>query len=61
MKFDERVKMVTRSGKPAPNQKYEIHRGDGAVIKGVTDNDGWTMLQKGLSLDGMIVKWLGKA
>jgi uncharacterized protein (DUF2345 family) len=60
-KFDQRVKLVTRSGKPAPNQRYEIHRDDGAVIKGVTDGEGWTQLQKGMSLDGVSVKWLGKA
>ncbi|MDO1530445.1 type VI secretion system Vgr family protein [Fulvimonas sp. R45] len=60
-KFDQRVKLVTRSGKPAPNQRYEIHRDDGAIIKGVTDGEGWTQLQKGMSLDGISVKWLGKA
>ncbi len=60
-KFDQRVKLMTRSGKPAPNQRYEIHRADGAVISGVTDSEGWTELQNGLSLDGAVVQWLGDA
>ncbi|WP_297142898.1 DUF2345 domain-containing protein, partial [Thermomonas sp.] len=60
-KFDQRVKMVLRSGKAACNQRYEIHRADGAVIRGITDGDGWTQLQQGISLDGATVKWLGKA
>lgn len=59
--FDQRVKLVTRTGEPAPNQKYEIHRDDGAIIRGVTDGQGWTALQKGMSLDGVKIKWLGKA
>jgi type VI secretion system VgrG family protein len=60
-KFDQRVKLVTRSGRPAPSQKYEIHRADGGVVAGVTDGEGWTTLQNGIGLDGMTVKWLGKA
>ncbi|MEM5310273.1 type VI secretion system tip protein VgrG [Paraburkholderia sp. JHI869] len=59
--FDQRVKLVTRTGEPAPNQKYEIHRDDGAIIRGVTDEQGWTALQKGMSFDGVKIKWLGKA
>lgn len=61
MPFDERVKLVTRTGEPAPNQQYELYREDGAVIRGVTDAQGWTTLQKGLGLDGVKIKWLGKA
>lgn len=59
-KFDQKVKLVTRSGKPAPNQRYEIHRADGAIVRGVTDSEGWTQLQHGLGLDEVVVKWLGK-
>jgi type VI secretion system secreted protein VgrG len=59
--FDQRVKLVTRTGEPAPSHKYEIHRDDGTIIRGVTDGQGWTALQKGMSLDGVKIKWLGKA
>jgi type VI secretion system secreted protein VgrG len=59
--FDQRVKLVTRTGQPAPNQRYEIHRDDGTIIPGVTDGEGWTALQKGMGLDGVKIKWLGKA
>ncbi|MGY0611848.1 type VI secretion system Vgr family protein [Luteimonas sp. A501] len=60
-KFDEKFRLVQRNGKPAANYRYEIERADGARIQGVTDPDGWTPLQKGVSMDGLLIRLLGPA
>ncbi|MGS1003324.1 type VI secretion system Vgr family protein [Burkholderia glumae] len=41
------------SGKPVANRKYSILREDGSVIRGVTDTEGKTELQKTLFAEGL--------
>ena len=60
-RFDEKFRLVHRNGQPASNYRYEIVRADGARIQGVTDADGWTQLQKGVSMDELQVRLLGSA
>ena len=61
-KFDEEV--VIRwpfDDKPVANRKFEIVRGDGSVIKGVTDAAGRTGLQKSQFMESMDIKLLPEA
>ncbi len=60
--FDERVRLTLRDGKtPASNYHYEYVRADGARLQGTTDDDGWATLQKGLGLEPLTLRLLGKA
>jgi type VI secretion system secreted protein VgrG len=58
-KFDEEV--VIRwpfDDKPVANRKFEIDRGDGSVVRGVTDAAGKTGLQKSQFMEAMDIKLL---
>ena len=59
--YDQKVRMVNRDGTPAANQRYEIHRGDGAIISGVTDSNGGIPVQQGVKLEGAMIIWKGRA
>ncbi|MEO7067368.1 MAG: DUF2345 domain-containing protein [Rhodanobacter sp.] len=60
-KFDEKIRITLRDGKtPAQNYRYEYVRADGAKIQGVTDGDGWATLQKGLGMESLSIRLLGK-
>ena len=60
--FDERVRLTLRDGKtPASNYRYEYVRADGARLQGAPDDDGWATLQKGLGLEPLTLRLLGKA
>ncbi|MBE1161088.1 type VI secretion system Vgr family protein [Dyella acidiphila] len=60
--FDERVRLTQRDGKTAAaNYRYEYVRADGAKIQGVTDGDGWASMQKGLGMEPLSIRLLGKA
>ncbi|MEL1266429.1 type VI secretion system tip protein VgrG, partial [Pseudoxanthomonas putridarboris] len=56
--FNELFKAVLPDGTPARNRRYELIRGDGARIPGVTDGDGRISLQQGLSPEGLSIQWL---
>ncbi|MEZ0473805.1 DUF2345 domain-containing protein, partial [Luteimonas salinilitoris] len=58
-KFDQRLQLVKRNGEPVKNYEYELVRADGAVIRGVTDGEGWTPVQKGLGLEQAAFRLLG--
>ena len=44
--FDKEVILRLHTDEPAPNRKFKLVREDGAVIRGVTDAEGKTGLQK---------------
>jgi type VI secretion system secreted protein VgrG len=53
-KFDEQFALKWRfDGKPVANRKFSIIREDGSVIRGVTDAEGRTGLQKSLFVGGV--------
>lgn len=58
-KFDERFKVVFGDGSPAKGYQYAIYREDGAIIKGVTDSEGWTTMQKAIGPEKLVVELLG--
>ncbi|ERU35676.1 hypothetical protein Q030_06093 [Pseudomonas aeruginosa BWHPSA017] len=58
--FDQRVRVV-RGGRPLPNYRYALVYSDGARVEGVTDKDGWTALQQGLTSEGYEIELLGPA
>lgn len=58
-RFDERIKIVYGNGEPARSYRYEITREDGALISGVTDDQGWTTLQKAVGIEELTIKLLG--
>jgi type VI secretion system secreted protein VgrG len=59
--FDQELFLMMPNDKPAKNMKFEIHREDGSIIKGVTDDSGNTKVQKSNSWGNYVVKLLGKA
>ena len=44
-----------------PNYRYALVYSDGARVEGVTDKDGWTALQQGLTSEGYEIELLGPA
>ena len=60
-KFDQELFLMLPNGNPAKNIRFEIHREDGSVIKGLTDASGNTKVQKADSWGKYKVKLLGKA
>ena len=59
--FDEAFVLAQENGRPLANMPYEITRTDGSLIRGVTDTEGKTGLQKSLSLENISVRILPKA
>ncbi|MEQ6340989.1 MAG: type VI secretion system tip protein VgrG [Gammaproteobacteria bacterium] len=57
-KFDEEFILQLPSGKIAPNLKFEVTRADGSKIRGASDAQGRTGLQKGQVVDVLDVKIL---
>lgn len=45
-RFDREVVLMNHTGQPAANRKFEIHREDGAIIRGTSDAQGKTGIQK---------------
>jgi len=60
-KFNDYFVVLDHENNPVPGQAYEITRADGAIIRGVTDANGRTTLQQGLSIEGIRVRILGEA
>ena len=60
-KFDQELFLMLPNGNPAKNIRFEIHREEGSVIKGVTDASGNTKIQKSDSWGKYEVRLLGKA
>jgi uncharacterized protein (DUF2345 family) len=60
VKCDEEFVLKLPSGKLAANRKFEITRADGTKIKGVSDAQGKTGLQKGQTVEGLNIKILPK-
>ena len=60
MKFDDEFVLLLPSGKPAANRKFEITRANGKIIKGTSDAQGRTGLQKGLNHETIRIKILPK-
>jgi type VI secretion system secreted protein VgrG len=57
--FDEEFVIQHQgSGKPMANRKFEIAREDGTVIRGITDGEGKTGLQKSQFLGEIALKFL---
>jgi type VI secretion system secreted protein VgrG len=53
-KFDEQFALKWPfDGTPIANRKFSITREDGTVIRGITDAEGKTGLQKSLLVEGM--------
>ena len=44
--FDQEVIVTTPGGKPIANRKFILTRADGTKIRGVTDSNGSTGIQK---------------
>jgi type VI secretion system secreted protein VgrG len=60
--FDQRYIVRHRAtGEPMPNTKVQIIRADGSKIPAVTDAAGKLPIQKGMGLEEVIIKVLGKA
>ena len=58
---EEHVLTWPFDGKPVVNQRFEITRGDGTVIRGATDGSGKTGLQKSQFMEALILKLLDEA
>jgi type VI secretion system secreted protein VgrG len=54
-KFDEEFILELDNGKPATNQTFEIHREDGVIIRGKSDANGRTGLQKSQFIGALAV------
>ncbi len=62
VKFDQRYIVRHRAtGEPMPNTKVQIMRADGSRISAVTDAAGKLPIQKGLGLEEVSIKIVGKA
>jgi len=48
------------TGDPIANMKYELHKGDGSIVNGVTGEDGIIPMQNNISPDKIAIKLLGK-
>ncbi|TVT44148.1 MAG: DUF2345 domain-containing protein [Denitromonas halophila] len=62
--FDEEFILELDNGEPAANRSFEIRRSDGALIRGVTDAQGKTGLQRSDFLEAVSLRILptkGKA
>lgn len=60
VKFDEEFVLKLPSGKIAANRKFEITRADGTKIKGSSDAQGKTGLQKGVAIEQLAIRILPK-
>ncbi len=57
--FDEEI--IVRwpyDDSPVPNRRFEIVRGDGSVVRGSTDKEGRTGLQKSQFMENLIFRLL---
>ncbi|MDK9692283.1 DUF2345 domain-containing protein [Azospira sp.] len=57
-KFDEGFVLQQENGKPVVNRKFEVIREDGTKLRGQTDAQGQTGLQKSLFLENVTVRIL---
>ncbi|KRE92397.1 hypothetical protein ASG87_00280 [Frateuria sp. Soil773] len=57
-KFNDSFQAHYPDGSIAANRPYELVRADGARIQGTTDADGIIRLQKGVSPEGLMLRFL---
>ena len=57
--FHREWQITSPQGEPLPALEYEIHRADGAVIRGRTDDEGKIPRQQGASFENIKLRVLG--
>ncbi|MGQ4582302.1 type VI secretion system tip protein VgrG [Lysobacter sp. F60174L2] len=58
-RFDEGFQIQKADGSPAANYSYRLTRGDGSVIRGITDSQGMIPRQQGLSFEECTIEVIG--
>lgn len=58
VKFDQRVRIM-RAGTPIANYRYQLVRKDGSRIQGISDEEGWTTIQKSEVPEDFTIRLLG--
>ncbi len=56
--FNDRFRTRFTNGQPIRNRAYALIRKDGARFEGCTDGEGFITLQQGMTLEGLVLKWL---